>query len=43
LFATDFFGNYIYLAKYSGVLAGTILIAKLLGMAIDYFYQTAIK
>lgn len=35
LFATDFFGDYIYWAKFSGVLAGTILIAGLLGLLID--------
>lgn len=37
LFAMDFFGNYIYWAKFSGVLAGTVLIAGLLGMVIDFF------
>lgn len=35
LFATDFFGNYIYWAKFSGVLAGIILFAGALGLAID--------
>jgi hypothetical protein len=37
LFAVDHFGDYIYWAKFSGVLAGTILISGLLGMVIDYF------
>jgi hypothetical protein len=35
LFATDWYGNYIYWAKFSGVLAGTLLIAGLLGLLID--------
>lgn len=35
LFATDFFGDYIYWAKFNGVLAGVILIAGLLGLSID--------
>jgi hypothetical protein len=35
LFAVDWFGNYIYWAKFNGVLAGTILIAGLLGLLID--------
>jgi hypothetical protein len=35
LFAVDWFGDYIYWAKFSGVLAGTILIAGLLGLLID--------
>lgn len=35
LFAMDWFGDYIYWAKFSGVLAGTILIAGLLGLLID--------
>lgn len=35
-FATDFFGNYIYWAKFNGVLAGIILITGLLGLSIDY-------
>jgi hypothetical protein len=39
LFATDFFGDYIYWAKFSGVLAGTILIAGLLGLLIDSLWQ----
>lgn len=37
LFAVDHFGDYIYWAKFSGVLAGTVLISGLLGMVIDYF------
>lgn len=36
-FGVDFFGDYIYWAKFNGVLAGTILIAGLLGLLIDYF------
>jgi hypothetical protein len=43
LFAVDHFGNYIYWAKFSGVLAGTVLIAGLLGMAIDYFLSSSKK
>jgi hypothetical protein len=39
LFATDFFGDYIYRAKFSGVLAGTILIAGLLGLFLDFLWQ----
>jgi hypothetical protein len=35
MFAVDFFGSYIYWAKFSGVLAGSILISGLLGMCID--------
>lgn len=38
LFAVDFFSNYIYWAKFSGVLAGTILIAGLLGLLVDSFW-----
>jgi hypothetical protein len=34
MFAVDF-GGYIYLAKFSGVLAGSILISGLLGMWVD--------
>ena len=34
-FASDYYGDYIYWAKFSGVLAGLILIAGLLGLAID--------
>ena len=37
IFGVDFFSNYIYWAKFNGVLAGTILIAGLLGLLIDYF------
>jgi hypothetical protein len=37
IFGIDFFGDYIYWAKFNGVLAGTILIAGLLGLLIDYF------
>jgi hypothetical protein len=39
LFATDFYGGYIFWAKFSGVLAGTILIAGLLGLLIDSLWQ----
>lgn len=39
LFATDFFGNYIYWAKFSGVLAGIILFAGALGLSIDSIGQ----
>jgi len=35
MFAVDFFGDYIYWAKFSGVLAGSILISGLLGMWVD--------
>ncbi len=35
LFAPDPFGNYIYWAKFSGVLVGTILFAGTLGLSID--------
>lgn len=35
LFATDYFGNYIYWAKFNGVLAGIILFAGTLGLLID--------
>ncbi len=38
LFAIDFLGDYIYMAKFSGVLAGTILIAGLLGLLIDLIW-----
>lgn len=34
-FATDFFGGYIYWAKFNGVLVGMILIAGLLGLMMD--------
>lgn len=35
MFAVDFFGSYIYWAKFSGVLSGLILISGLLGMWVD--------
>lgn len=35
VFASDYFGNYIYWAKFSGVLAGSILFASALGLLID--------
>jgi hypothetical protein len=35
LLATDYFGNYIYWAKFSGVLAGIILFAGTLGFSLD--------
>lgn len=35
LFATDFYGDYIYKAKFNGVLAGVILISGLLGLSVD--------
>lgn len=38
-FATDFFGNYIYWAKFNGVLAGLILLAGLLGLVIDRSWE----
>jgi hypothetical protein len=38
LFAIDHFGDYIFWAKFSGVLAGTILIAGLLGLLIDVIW-----
>lgn len=37
IFGVDFFADYIYWAKFNGVLAGTILIAGLLGLLIDRF------
>jgi hypothetical protein len=40
LFAVDWFGDYIYWAKFNGVLAGTILIAGLLGLLIDSIWQS---
>lgn len=43
LFATDFFGDYIFWAKFNGVLAGTILIAGLLGLLIDSVWQNKAK
>lgn len=36
-FGTDHFGDYIYWAKFNGVLAGTVLIAGFLGLFIDQF------
>jgi hypothetical protein len=36
-FGIDLFADYIYWAKFNGVLAGTILVAGLLGLLIDYF------
>lgn len=36
-FGTDYYGDYIYWAKFNGVLAGTALIAGLLGLLIDQF------
>jgi hypothetical protein len=39
LFAVDHFGDYIFWAKFNGVLAGTILIAGLLGLLIDSIWQ----
>ncbi|CAM3727596.1 O-antigen ligase family protein [Polynucleobacter antarcticus] len=38
MFAVDWFGDYIYWAKFHGVLAGTLLIAGLLGLLVDRFY-----
>ncbi len=43
LFAVDWFGDYIFWAKFNGVLAGTILIAGLLGLLIDSIWQNKIK
>ncbi len=44
LFAPDFFGGYIYWAKFNGVLAGTLLIAGLMGLAIDrLWYQKQVQ
>jgi hypothetical protein len=37
LYAPDFFGGYIYWAKFNGVLAGSILVAGGLGYFLDYF------
>jgi hypothetical protein len=37
LFGMDFFADYIYWAKFNGVLAGVILVAGLLGLLIDCF------
>ena len=43
LFAVDHFGDYIFWAKFNGVLAGTILIAGLLGLLIDSVWQNKAK
>jgi hypothetical protein len=43
IFAVDWFGDYIYWAKFSGVLAGTVLIAGLLGLLIDSVWQSKRK
>ena len=43
LFVVDHFGNYIYWAKFNGVLAGTILIAGLLGLLIDSIWHSKNK
>jgi len=43
LFAVDHFGDYIYWAKFNGVLVGTILIAGLLGLLIDSTWQSKTK
>ena len=43
LFAVDWFGDYIYWAKFNGVLAGTILIAGLLGLLIDSIWRNKNK
>lgn len=42
LFAVDHFGDYIFWAKFNGVLAGTILIAGLLGLLIDSIWRNKI-
>jgi len=39
LFAVDHFGGYIFWAKFNGVLAGTILIAGLLGLLMDSIWR----
>ena len=39
LFAVDHFGDYIFWAKFNGVLAGTILIAGLLGLLMDSIWR----
>lgn len=39
LFAVDHFGGYIFWAKFNGVLAGTILIAGLLGLWMDSIWR----
>ena len=43
LFVVDWFGGYIFWAKFNGVLAGTILIAGLLGLLIDSIWQSKTK
>jgi hypothetical protein len=43
LFAVDWFGDYIYWAKFNGVLAGNILIAGLLGLLIDVIWLNKSK
>lgn len=43
LFAVDFYGDYIYWAKFNGVLAGAILIAALFGMLLDRYFFNAIE
>lgn len=44
LFAPDYFGNYIYWAKYNGVLMGSLLIAALISLNFDqYKYQEEIE
>jgi hypothetical protein len=43
LFAVDWFGDYIFWAKFNGVLAGTILIAGLLGLLIDSIWLNKSK
>jgi hypothetical protein len=43
LFAVDWDGDYIYSAKFSGVLAGTILVAGLLGLLVDSIWQNKSK
>ena len=42
LFAVDYYGDYIFLAKFNGVLAGTILIAGLLGLLMDSIWRNKI-
>jgi hypothetical protein len=43
LFAVDWFGDYIFWAKFNGVLAGTILIAGLLGLLLDSIWRNKRK
>ena len=40
LFAVDHFGDYIFWAKFNGVLAGIILIAGLLGLFMDSIWRS---